>query len=66
MMMSHIPKQEPNIIKYRNYKHFNKNRLEKKFLNKLSKCNKKTFEIDEFKELFITTLNIEAATRGVL
>ena len=34
--------QKPNI-KYRKYKHFNKNKFEKEILNKLSKCNKKTF-----------------------
>ena len=59
-MKSHIPKRKPNIIKYRKYKHFNKNKLEKEILNSLSKCNKKTLQIDEFKELFITTLNIYA------
>ena len=58
MMNSHIPKQKPNIIKYRKYKHFNKNKFEKEILNRLSKCNKKTYQIDEFKELFITTPNI--------
>ena len=58
MMKPHIPKQKQNIIKYRKYKHFNKNKFEKEILNRLSKCNKKTYQIDEFKELFITTLNI--------
>ena len=54
-----IPKQKPNI-KYRKYKYFNKNKFEKEILNKLSQCNKKIFQIDEFKELFITALNIHA------
>ena len=45
---------------YRKYKHFNENKFEKEILNKLSKCNKETFQIDEFKELFITTLNVHA------
>ena len=56
MMKSHIPKQKRNIIKYRKYKYFNKIKFEKKILNKLSKCNKETFQIDEFKELFVTVL----------
>ena len=60
MMKSHIPKQKPNIIKYRKYKHFNKNNFAKEILNKLSKCINETFQIDEFKKLFITTLNIHA------
>ena len=60
MMKSHIPKQKSNIIKCRKYKHFTKNKFEKEILNKLSKCNKETFQIHEFKELFITTLNIHA------
>ena len=62
MMKSHIPKipkQKPNI-KYRKYKYFNKNKFEKEILNKLSQCNKEIFQIDEFKELFITALNIHA------
>ena len=59
-MKSHIPKQRPNIIRYRRYKHFNKNKFEKEILNRLSKCNKETFKSDEFKELFIATLNIHA------
>ena len=29
-------------------------------MNRLSKCNKETFKSDEFKELFIATLNIHA------
>ena len=29
MMKSHISKQKPNIIKYKKYKHFNKNRFGK-------------------------------------
>ena len=58
MMKSHIPKQKPNVIKYRKHKHFNKNKFEKEILNKLSKCNKETFQIDELKELFITALII--------
>ena len=60
MIKSQIPKQKPNIIKYRKYKHFNKNKFEKETSNKLSKCNKEKFQIDEFKELFIATLNIHA------
>ena len=62
-MKSHIPKipkQKPNIVKYRKYKYFNKNKFEKEILNKLSQCNKEIFQVDEFKELFITTLNIHA------
>ena len=46
MVNSHIPKQKPNINKY---KHFNKNKFEKKILNKLSNCNKKIFQINAFK-----------------
>ena len=49
--------QEKSNIKYRKYEHFNKNKLEKKNLNKLFNCNKETFQIDEFEELFICTLN---------
>ena len=30
-------------------------------MNSLPKCNKETFQIDEFKELFITALNIHAS-----
>ena len=56
MMKSHIPKQKPSSNKYRKYKHFNKNKFEKEILKRLSKSNKKTYQIDEFKELFITTL----------
>ena len=54
MMKPRIPN------KYRKYKHFNKNKFEKETLNKLSKSNKETFQIDEFKELSITTLNNHA------
>ena len=46
--------------KYRKCKHFNKNKFEKETLNKLFKSNKETFQIDEFKELSITTLNNHA------
>ena len=60
MRKSQIPKQKPNIVKYRKYKHFNKNKFEKKILTNLSKCNKETFKIDEFKESFIATLNNHA------
>ena len=50
MMKSHIPKQKPNIIKYRKYKHFNKNKFEKEILNMLSK----------FEKLLIPIRNIHA------
>ena len=55
MMKSHIPKQKPNINYsiYRNYKHLNKKNLKKEILNRLFKCNKEEFQIDEVKELFI-------------
>ena len=43
MMKSHIPKQKPNIIKQRKYKHFDKNKFEKENLKKLSKFNNETF-----------------------
>ena len=40
MMKSHIPKQKTNIVKYRKYEHFNKNKFEKEILNRLSKLNR--------------------------
>ena len=58
MKKSHIPKQKPNVTKHTKYKNFNKNKFEKVIMSKLSKCNKETLQVDEFKELFITTLNI--------
>ena len=44
MMNSHILKQKPNI-KYRKYKHFNKNKFEKNILNKLFKCCKENSKL---------------------
>ena len=51
MMKPHIPKQN---------KHFSKSNFERKISNKLSKYNKETFQIGEFKELFSTTLKNHA------
>ena len=44
-MMSHISKQKPKNIKYRKYKHFDKNKFEKEIL---TIQNQETFKISEF------------------
>ena len=46
-MKSHIPKQIL-LLNNKKYKQFNKNNFEKEILNSLPKCNKETFQIDEF------------------
>ena len=57
-------RQKPNI-KYRKYKHFNKNKFEMEILNKVFKCNKETFQIDKFKELH-TAPNNHAPLKGTV
>ena len=63
---SHTSRYQKTDIKYRKYKHFYKNKFEKEILSKLSKCNKETFHIDEFKLLFIPALNICAPLKGIV
>ena len=56
-MKSHIPKQQANIIKYRNYKGFNETKFRSELANILDLNIHESRNIDFFKNIFLTVLS---------
>ena len=59
-MKSHIPKQQPKIIKYRNYKGFNETKFRSELTNILDLNIHESRNIEFFKNIFLKVLNKHA------
>ena len=59
-MKSHIPKQQPKIIKYRNYKGFNEIKFRSELTNILDLNIHESRNIEFFKNIFLKVLNKHA------
>ena len=57
VMKSHIPKQQPKIIKYRNYKGFNETKFRSELTNILDLNIHESRNIEFFKNIFLKVLN---------
>ena len=60
VMKSHIPKQQPKIIKYRNYKGFNETKFRSELTNILDLNIHESRNIEFFKNIFLKVLNKHA------
>ena len=60
VMKSHIPKQQPKIIKYRNYKCFNETKFRSELINILDLNIHESRNIEFFKNIFSKVLNKHA------
>ena len=60
VMKSHIPKQQPKIIKYRNYKGFNETKFRSELTNILDLNIHESRNIEFFKNIFLKALNKHA------
>ena len=58
-----LKKKEPVKINYRLYKNFNQLNFRNDLINSLKNCNKETLKYDEFKNIFMQTLNSHAPNK---
>ena len=64
VMKSHIPKQQPKIIRYRNYKGFNEKRFRSELTNILDLNIHESRNIEFLKDIFLKVLNKHAPIKA--